>query len=416
MTFNIVYFFPITMKSKRDPSDLLANVFHKEYPLNNHTLSLVIGGSGSGKSYFCYNILTPIYLDHFDIYHLLICSKTAKCDATLSEALDKLEKDYPHVHIDIINLEELAEKCEQIRASAIKMQHLEELLKIAEMKPFQRYIDSKIEKQMNSMKNFSIIQSELYLFIEDLRELLELSNYEIRDINKTDNPADNEDTNSESEDYDEDKSEPDPAEYDINYTINFQGLGINKNVFTNDKYKPKIVIDWEQKDLNEEEYMKKAQDAVIKYIHKHILKPRYEEQAFGPKVQPILAIIDDNVGNAELSNPNSALTSLIYLRRHLHTSIFILSQSATGINTNIRRNANSFHLLPSLSEADLDLISFRLPAQVNKKDMKEQYIKNNKAEDRNQCMTNLFCVFPYNGIVSGCPDCVLNYYRKAQNE
>ena len=106
---------------------------------------------------------------------------------------------------------------------------------------------------------------------------------------------------------------------------------------------------------------------------------------------------------------------MVLLRRHLHLSMFILSQTAVGINTDIKRNANTFHLLPSLSHANIELIAFRLPMSVNKKQLQEIYIEGCKNEDRNQNLISLFTVFPYHKIVKGAPSCLKAYYDKAKS-
>ncbi|MGM9858775.1 MAG: hypothetical protein ACI311_05980, partial [Bacilli bacterium] len=87
-------------------------------------------------------------------------------------------------------------------------------------------------------------------------------------------------------------------------------------------------------------------------------------EVFGPIHQPILIIVDDNAVNSELSNPRSNFTQLCITRRHLHCSILILVQSVTFINTNIRRNATSYHLLPTMSSEGLKLIEKRLPRSL----------------------------------------------------
>lgn len=398
------------MEKKKDPADLLSNIFNEEYPLNNHTVSIILGGAGSGKSYFCYNILTKIYLDNFDVYHLFICSRTAKCDHTLNEAFDNLEKEYPHLQIDLININELADKCQEIRAKALKSEYLNKLCNIKDHKTMLKYIDKDIEEKMKTMSQFPRIQEELYLMIDDLRTLLDPESYRIESINTP--PGMIAPRKLETMDEEEKRTIfSDPEQFDINYVVNYQGLGINNNVFQNYETKPQIIIDYHNKELSEKEFNEQIYKAIMKFIHT-ILTERRAEMVFGNSYQPILAIIDDNVGDRELMNPNSPLTHLIYLRRHLHTSLFILSQSATGINTNIRRNTNSFHLLPSISNADLKLINDRLPAQLGIKDIKDRYLENSQNKDRNQRMTSLFCVSPYNMMVDGAPSCVQEYYDK----
>lgn len=401
------------MDRKKDPADLLSNIFDKTYPLNNHTVSLILGGSGSGKSYFCYNVLTPIYLDNFNIFHLLICSKTAKCDKTLSKALKGLEKEYPYINISLININELTDKCQEIRANSLKSEYLNKLCKIKDHKEMIKYIDKEMEEKMKTMSQFPKIQGELYLMIDDLRLLLDPDSYRIETINlpkgmvpphRLDEPDEEEKKTIFS----------DPENFDINYVVNYQGLGLNHKVFEKYDTKPTIIIDFHNKDLTSKEWESQLFKEIMNYVNKEILLQRRAELVFGNSIQPILAIIDDNVGDAELIKPHSDLTQLIYLRRHLHTSLFILSQSATGINTNIRRNTNSFHLLPTISNADLKLINDRLLAQLGIKDIRDKYLENTEKEDRNQRMTTLFCVAPYNCVIDGAPPKVEEYYNKIE--
>lgn len=396
---------------KRDPADLLSKVFNEAYPLNNHTVSIILGGSGSGKSYFCYNILTKIYLDNFDIFHLIICSKTAKCDKTLSDALDDLEREYPYLQIDLIGIGELAEKCQEIRANSLKSEYLNKLCRIKSHKEIHKFIDKEIEEKMKTMSQFPRIQEELYLLIDDLRTLLDPDNYRIESINTPPGMVAPRKLETLSK---EEKMTifSDPEKFDINYVVNYQGLGINHKVFETYETKPQIIVDYHGQELSEKKFLDQVYREITRYLINEILLQRRAQLVFGNSYQPILAIIDDNVGDAELIKPHSALTQLIYLRRHLHTSLFILSQSATGINTNIRRNTNSFHLLPSISNADLKLINDRLPAQLGIKDIKEKYLENTQKEDRNQRMTSLFCVAPFNCVVDGAPECVEEYYSK----
>lgn len=402
------------MQPKKDPSDLLAKVFDDSYPLNNHTLSIILGGSGSGKSYFCYNVLTPLYIDNFDIYHLLICSKTAKCDKTLDTSLKKIEKEYPYLNVKLVGLNKVVKTAEEIRSKALRAEYLEELYKIKDYEKMTKFIDKEIEGKMKSMKQFKTIQNELYLFIDDLRQLLEPSNYNIKEVNRAELHGGELSSSSDDGEFEMNKELfKDPENYDIHYLTYYHGLGINKKVFENKITQPLIEIDYKGKeDLKEDEWENEVHSKVINYIRKDIIKPRIVEQVFGPSHQPILIIIDDNVGDSELANPKSMLTQLVYLRRHLHTSLFILSQSITGINSNIRRNTNSFHLLPSISNMDLKLINDRLPAQLGLSDIKDNYLCNCENKDRNQRMTSLFCVFPNNKIVDGAPPPVYEYYDK----
>ena len=135
------------------------------------------------------------------------------------------------------------------------------------------------------------------------------------------------------------------------------------------------------------------------------------EEVFGTEYQPILIVVDDNAVNNELSNPRSSFTQLCITRRHLHCSLVVLVQSVTFVNTNLRRNATSYHLLPTMSPEDLKLIRKRLPIKLrqNGETLEDRYIRNIENPDRTQKMTHVFTTNPYDILVDGCPDCVTQY-------
>ena len=87
----------------------------------------------------------------------------------------------------------------------------------------------------------------------------------------------------------------------------------------------------------------------------------------------------------------------------------ILAQSVTYINTSIRRNATSYHLLPTMSSEDLKLIEKRLPEGIMQGELRERYLHNIQNPDRTQKMTHVFNVNPYNKVIDGCPDCVSQF-------
>ncbi|MGM9858777.1 MAG: hypothetical protein ACI311_05990 [Bacilli bacterium] len=114
---------------KEDFASLTYKIFDKkEFPLVNNGLSLIIGGAGSGKSYFMYNYLLKIYIHFFKAAHILICSKTAACDTTLQKSLSQ----YKHNKNIIIDssMSRLFDVAQIIRAQAIKTQWCNELIHI----------------------------------------------------------------------------------------------------------------------------------------------------------------------------------------------------------------------------------------------------------------------------------------------
>lgn len=400
------------MSSHNNKSDLLYKIYDPAFPLNSNTCSIVLGGSGSGKSYFTYNILLKVYLEKFDIQHLFIASRSASCDETLRDSFKEVEKEYPYLTIEFCEPSELSGKCQKARLDAMKAEYLEKLAKTRNYSQLKDVVES-VNKTIDSVGKFDVIQEGMYLFLNDLYILLDESNYKVQEINKV-GDDNNEDVDQSSEEVINSTPELIPENIDINYCINDSGLAINHNVFNedNDRFRPEILIDYKGKEtINEEDFNNQFHKGIFYFIRDKIIRPRLNSLKFGPSYQPSLAIVDDYAGTEELISPRSSLTNMVLLRRHLHLSIFILSQTATGLNTDIRRNANTFHLLPSLSAADIELISFRLPMSVTKKELQETYITANENKDRNQNLTSLFTVFPYHKIVTGAPKCLLKHYK-----
>lgn len=397
-------------------SDLLYKVFNKDFPLNANTCSMVLGGSGSGKSFFSYNILMKIYLDVFDIQHLFICSRSASCDETLRRSLEELEEEYPYLTIEFCTPQELYDKCQKIRLSAMKAEMLNKMVKLKSYTELSKFVEKDIQKNLESVGQFVTIMEGMYLFSYDLITLLDPSSYHIirKNVGKKNDEEDGEEMSSLSSDGLE-SDELSPELIDINFCISDTGLAINNNVFSRESTKPIITLDYHHKEqLPEAEEKKQLEAGMFNFIMNNILIPRQEILKFGSEYQPILAIVDDYAGTDEFMNSHSTLTQMVLLRRHLHLSIFILTQTITGINTDIRRNTNTFHLLPSISRADIDLIALRLPSTMDKKDLREIYEEGCKNEDRNQNLVSLFTVFPYHKIITGAPKCLLAYYKKAK--
>ncbi len=399
-------------------SDLLYKVFNKNFPLNANTCSMVLGGSGSGKSFFSYNILMRIYLDNFDIQHLFVCSRSATCDETLRRSLDELEEEYPYLTIEFCSPSELYKNCQKYRLSAMKAEMLNKMVKLQNYAQLTKFVEKDIQKNLESVGQFVTIMEGMYLFSSDLITLLDPASYHIvrKNVGKKhrdDSSEDSEEMYVSSDGLESDELSPELI--DINFCISDTGLAINNNVFSRESTKPIITVDYQHKDqLPKEEERRQIESGIFDFIKNTILIPRQEILKFGSAYQPILAIVDDYAGTEEFMNSHSTLTQMVLLRRHLHLSIFILTQTITGINTDIRRNTNTFHLLPSISRADIDLIALRLPSNMDKKDLREIYEEGCKNEDRNQNLVSLFTVFPNHKIITGAPKCILEYYERAK--
>lgn len=421
-----------------DPSALNYKILDKEFPLCSNCLSLVIGGTGSGKSYFTYNYLLPTYVERFKVLWILICSRTASCDATLRASLDKCDA---NVVIDPY-IEQLFETAQQVRAQALKTEYLERMVKAKNSKEEL----AKIKHLVTQMKSYPIIQSELRDLISIIENVLDEDNYTIinhgivglngdpdreegyvdkyaskiiRDDRDSiirhykahpDNPADLEpdavnedDLSSENEDaciqfvtlenpvltkiaednrYDEDESEPEKTTIELNFGIVL-------------KRKPSTRI---AKRLIQERIKFNLENLKIA-----------ARDVYGPTYQPMLIIVDDNAVSNELYNQRSQFTQLCLTRRHLHCNIVILVQGVSYINTNIRRNATSYHLLPTMSKEDLKLIQSRLPEGLLKDELQDKYIQNIHAKDRDQQTTHIFIASNPPKVIDGLPDCIAQY-------
>ena len=116
------------MTKKEDFSSLTYKIFDKkDFPLVSNGLALIIGGAGSGKSYFMYNYLLSVYIEYFKVKHIMICSKTAACDMTLQKSLHSYGDDL-NIIIDS-DMGKLFDTAQLIRAQAIKTKWCQRLSK-----------------------------------------------------------------------------------------------------------------------------------------------------------------------------------------------------------------------------------------------------------------------------------------------
>ena len=114
---------------------------------------------------------------------------------------------------------------------------------------------------------------------------------------------------------------------------------------------------------------------------------------------PVLVVLDDYAGDNELMKRNSSIYHLEILRRHLHTTLIINVQSLTSISTDIRRFTSEFVCFSTMSEADAELLKFRLPIKWNMKKIMEVFYRRSDAE--------LFTTPGYQKLVEGIPQSVL---------
>ena len=121
---------------------------------------------------------------------------------------------------------------------------------------------------------------------------------------------------------------------------------------------------------------------------------------------PTIIVFDDYASTSEFLKPTSNLHKLVYVRRHLHLSILVLTQSIVAVSASIRRNTSLFVLFSTLSEMDLKLIRDRLPIKWSFKELLQKFIEISEAQDRDQKVISIFCFYPFNKIVIGSPECL----------
>ena len=170
------------MKGK-DPSALDYRVYSKEYPLHSHAAILNVGSAGSGKSFFCYRVIVPIYIQYLGIKSLLICSRTGKFDYTTSTELENPV--YKNVAIEFIKIEDSFRRCQEIRAQAIINEYLEKLMhvktekEVIELrKKFVQYVanDSKVPYLVEDLRKFDVdvLEKFTYMEVDEIRDYAEL--------------------------------------------------------------------------------------------------------------------------------------------------------------------------------------------------------------------------------------------------
>ena len=303
------------MPKDDNPSALDFWTFSPDYPLHSNAAILNIGAAGSGKSYFTYKHILPIYIKSGGIKTVLICSRTGRFDATTARELEN--PIYKDVAVEFIKSDEAFKKCQIIRADAIINSRLKELMG---MRSDEQLI--KIGKRLNKLiKDVGELR-----FLQE--ELLKLA----RVINKF------------------------------------------------------LVID---------------PDEIREYAR--LLYLRGSQLTY----DPIMLVYDDMAGCDELMKPYSPIHKLIYVRRHLHLTMLMNVQSLTTVSTNTRRNTTVFICFSTLSEKDLKLLSDRLPIKWNYKMLLEAFYKIAEAENRDDKVLTLFCVYPNQKVILGTPACLV---------
>ena len=164
---------PITNRS-----DLLYWTYDKEYPLHSNAAVLVAAGAGTGKSYFIYKRLLPVYIKYGGYKTILIASRMGKFDATTSSELDS--DIYKDVYVEFIKIDESYEMCQRIRANAIINEYLQELMNIKKDKDLVT-IKDRLTSLMKASGELSIIKDELTKLYRLFDKLMTISIEEVVD-------------------------------------------------------------------------------------------------------------------------------------------------------------------------------------------------------------------------------------------
>lgn len=432
----------MSKKNLEDPGSLTYKILDEDFPQCSNCLSLVIGGTGSGKSYFTYNYLLPTYAEHFEVKWVIICSKTAGCDKTLQAALDKCGV---NVIIDPV-IGSLFTTAQQIRAQALKTEFIKLLIDSPDP---EETMEKVIKKRVVKMKTYPALQNELRDVIAKLEPIIDPTSYNVIKKNLEEDSDDQEDKWNRTYIREEPKkfrphkddpieemkkypkpeptkgdgSETDPESTSDNDEACVQIVTLENPVLTkvaldnrydpdeSDPEKTTIELSFAIIVKGNRKISEKMEGKLIAERIKHNLRNLLiaSEEIYGPDYQPILLIVDDNAVSSELSNQNSSFTQLCLTRRHLHCNVVILVQGVTYINTSIRRNATSMHLLPTMSDEDLKLIEKRLPRGLINTELAERYLQNVQHGERNQQMTHIFMSSNPSKIIDGMPDSLAQY-------
>ena len=160
-----------------DQSDLNYFIYHKDYPIHSHASIIVAGGAGSGKTYYTFRVLIPLYIKS-GIRNILIASKTGGLDFTSSTLLHN--PIFKNVYIKNVSMEESFVECERIRAETLVNSILVEVKNIKTNDDFLR-IRSSVEDRISSLSKYTNIVKRLRELLNQLIKLSSLSIVQIRD-------------------------------------------------------------------------------------------------------------------------------------------------------------------------------------------------------------------------------------------
>lgn len=309
--------------SQKDPSALDYRVYNPEYPLHSNAAILNIGAAGSGKSFFAYRVIIPIYIKYLGIKSLLICSRTGAFDVTTSSELEN--PIYKDVAVEFIRIDESFKRCQEIRAQAIINEYLEKCLEVKSEKEIVE-IRKKFLKLINADSKVPHLVDELKRFDRDV-----LSKFMLMDI--------------------------------------------------------RLIHDWAELMIKSGERYVKDTDI------------------------PILIVFDDYASDRSFLRVSSDIHKLIFVRRHLRTTMLMNIQALPTVSTQIRTNSTVFVCFSTMTEMDIDLLSQRVPysAGFTKKKLKEAFVEINEAESRNDQMLTVFTVKPMQKVVLGAPPCISKF-------
>ena len=166
------------MSKEQNPAALDYWVFNKDYPLHSNAAILNIGSAGSGKSYFTYKYIIPIYIKYGGIKTILICSRTGRFDATTAGELES--PIYKDVSVEFVSNSEVYKKCQVIRAEAIINEFLLDLQKIKKEEDLIK-IGKKLTKLIKDTSDLEYLKEELEKLRGVINRFLVISPDDIKD-------------------------------------------------------------------------------------------------------------------------------------------------------------------------------------------------------------------------------------------
>lgn len=319
--------------SKKTRDSLDYHVFDEKWPLGSNPLGIIIGGTGSGKSYLTYNLLVPIYIKDFGITDILICNKTGCLDHTLQAAIKKYKKLNADVNVKFITPTQAYQEAQLIRCESLLQKMIKGFLKADTVRKCERQI--KIWQDIiKSLTSYPIIHDGVMDYFKKFEEKCNFKLYEFIDEGGL---IDNDEIN-------------------INETID---------------------------------------DVIIGECHKYARDLLQKQTEKIGDERSIIMIMDDQAGGPEMRLEKSDFTNLMLVRRHLFLGCFILTQSVISVNTTLRRQATVYFLLPGISSSDINLIGLRLTASCDRKELMDLYKKITNNKDRNEQIIAIFNVHPF---------------------